>query len=676
MVSHTGNFQQGATALYTIAVSDAGTSTSGAIVVTELPSTALSIVNMSGTGWACGPTTCTRGDSLASGASYPPITVTASVSANAGTQVSNSVTVTGGGSGSASATDVAWVAALGILSSCTSLQFTANGSQNCVLTSNGDTEAIAGAYTVSGGNWLFVSPGFGEALPFTLAVTVSASGLAPGVYTGNVVVYGYGNSSDQFNIPVTLTVSSCTATVSPTSISAAALGATGSISVTILATCGAWEASSLADWIDVSVTIATGSASVAYSIDPNFGAARASQILLAGESIAVTQSGLTGLSFYPVTPCRIADTRSGSGAFGAPSLAANSTRSFPIATSACGIPATAVAYSLNATVVPAAALAYLTLWPTGQPQPYVSTLNSANGAVVANAAIVPAGSPNGAVSAYASDQTDLILDIDGYFAPPGTSGLAFYPLEPCRVADTRTAAGSLGGPALAANSTRSFPLSIGSCGLPSSGAAGAYSLNLTVVPPGPLDYLSAWATGAAQPVVSTLNALDGRIAANAAIVPAGGPGSISVYASDPTNLIVDTNGYFGTPVGQTPLYFYPLTPCRAVDTRTAAGPLGGPTLAANTTRSFMLPSSSCGIPANALAYSLNITAVPQGPLLYLTAWPAGQNQPVVSTLNAQQGLPVANAAIVPAGANGAVNIFVPSLSDVIIDINGYFAYLQ
>jgi hypothetical protein len=34
---------------------------------------------------------------------------------------------------------------------------------------------------------------------------------------------------------------------------------------------------------------------------------------------------------------------------------------------------------------------------------------------------------------------------------------------------------------------------------------------------------------------------------------------------------------------------------------------------------------------------------------------------------------VANAAIVPAGTNGAVNVFVSDLTDVIIDINGYFA---
>ena len=43
--------------------------------------------------------------------------------------------------------------------------------------------------------------------------------------------------------------------------------------------------------------------------------------------------------------------------------------------------------------------------------------------MVANAAIVPAGT-SGAVSVYVSDATDVIIDINGYFAPPGGSGRA------------------------------------------------------------------------------------------------------------------------------------------------------------------------------------------------------------------------------------------------------------
>ena len=70
---------------------------------------------------------------------------------------------------------------------------------------------------------------------------------------------------------------------------------------------------------------------------------------------------------------------------------------------------------------------------------------------------------------------------------------------------------------------------------------------MTVVPQGPLGYLTAWPTGQTQPVVSTLNSLDGTVLANAAIVPAGTGGAVSFFASDTTDLVVDINGYFASP---------------------------------------------------------------------------------------------------------------------------------
>jgi len=86
-----------------------------------------------------------------------------------------------------------------------------------------------------------------------------------------------------------------------------------------------------------------------------------------------------------------------------------------------------------------------------------------------------------------------------------------------------------------------------------------------------------------------------------------------------------------------------------------------------------LPSSACALPGTAQAYSLNMTVVPPGPLSYLTAWPAGMPQPTGSTLNSYQGKVVANAALVPAGNGGAISVFVTDRTDLIIDVNGYFA---
>ena len=70
------------------------------------------------------------------------------------------------------------------------------------------------------------------------------------------------------------------------------------------------------------------------------------------------------------------DTRNPNGDLGGPYLQAGQQRNFPVLESNCSIPGSAQAYSLNFTVVPyqGQSLGYLTVWPTGDPQPVVSTL--------------------------------------------------------------------------------------------------------------------------------------------------------------------------------------------------------------------------------------------------------------------------------------------------------------
>src|SRR5580693_9471680 len=128
------------------------------------------------------------------------------------------------------------------------------------------------------------------------------------------------------------------------------------------------------------------------------------------------------MTFIAVTPCRVMGTRTGqgfTGAFGPPSLAANTARVVPMPTSTtCSIPATAGAYSLNITVVPPGPMSFLSVWPAGAPFPTVSTLNDPiAGGVIANAAIVVAGT-SGAIQMLASNPTDVIIDINGYYAVP------------------------------------------------------------------------------------------------------------------------------------------------------------------------------------------------------------------------------------------------------------------
>jgi hypothetical protein len=153
-------------------------------------------------------------------------------------------------------------------------------------------------------------------------------------------------------------------------------------------------------------------------------------------------------------------------------------------------------------------------------------------------------------------------------------------------------------------------------------------------------------------------------------VPAGVNGGVSIFVTDTSHVILDINGYF---VASTAQEFFSVTPCRVFDSRNANGPLGGPILAGQQTRHIPVLSSNCRLPAAAQAYSLNLTAIPQGPLGYLTTWPTGLSRPLVSTLNSYSGTVTANAAIVPAGTSGSVDVFVTDEADVVVDVDGYFA---
>ena len=74
-------------------------------------------------------------------------------------------------------------------------------------------------------------------------------------------------------------------------------------------------------------------------------------------------------------------------------------------------------------------------------------------------------------------------------------------------------------------------------------------LNATVMPAGghSLGYLSLWPDAEGQPVVSTLNAVDGALTSNMAIVPTLN-GSIDAYVQNPADLVLDIFSYFA-PIG-------------------------------------------------------------------------------------------------------------------------------
>jgi hypothetical protein len=129
-----------------------------------------------------------------------------------------------------------------------------------------------------------------------------------------------------------------------------------------------------------------------------------------------------------------------------------------------------------------------------------------------------------------------------------TAGLAFIAITPCRIMDTRAQGGSgktgaFGPPSLLAGKARVVPVPSSNCGVP---VAAAYSMNfVSVTPVGhPVAWVAAWQDDAPWSGTVILNAVQGGMVDNSAIVPAGVDGGIQVLATNNNDLVIDMNGYF------------------------------------------------------------------------------------------------------------------------------------
>ena len=139
----------------------------------------------------------------------------------------------------------------------------------------------------------------------------------------------------------------------------------------------------------------------------------------------------------------------------------------------------------------------------------------------------------------------------GLVSPAEAGGpYSFFSVSPCRVVDTRWAAGPTGGPALNANANRDFPI-LGACGVPAT--AKAVVFNVTIAAPTDFGNLRLYPAGTTPPLASVINWVTSDAAlANGAIVPVGLSGAnhlgvrcdMSAGSTGKVHLILDVTGYF------------------------------------------------------------------------------------------------------------------------------------
>ncbi|MGH9844572.1 MAG: Ig domain-containing protein, partial [Blastocatellia bacterium] len=270
---------------------------------------------------------------------------------------------------------------------------------------------------------------------------------------------------------------------------------------------------------------------------------------------SVTITGMTaGLQFYPLArPVRLLDTRAGQTGCDAPGaqIAGGTSRTQTAAGRTCDgllIPAAARAITGNITTVQSGG-GYLTLYPSDAAQPTVANSNYNPNEILNNVFTVGLGAGDGAFKIFVTTNTDIVVDVTGYFAPPGAGGLYFHPLpRPVRLLETRAGfAGCYAPGAPLPGNTDSMQQATGGCaGLTIPAAARAIVGNATTVNPVGTGYqfFTLFPADATRPLAASSNYLPGQIMNAPFTVGLSSGGAFKIYPTTQTELVIDVSGYY------------------------------------------------------------------------------------------------------------------------------------
>ncbi|MFT3853931.1 MAG: hypothetical protein QM733_14490 [Ilumatobacteraceae bacterium] len=367
----------------------------------------------------------------------------------------------------------------------------------------------------------------------------------------------------------------------------------------------------------------------------------------------------TPSDFVPLSPARVFDTRDGTGG-NVVALTGGVTTRLQLAGRG-GVPAAgATAVVLNVTVDRPSAPGFLTLWPSGEARPTVSSLNFDPGDLITNMVTVKVGA-NGMVDLFnLQGAVPVVIDVVGYYTAASTGSGRFTALSPGRVLETGFdhKIGPGGTVDVQVTGTR---------GVPASGVS-AVAVNITVDDPSAAGYLTVYPTGEGRPYASTVNFVAGRTIANLTLAKVGAGGKVSIFNFDgAVRVVADVVGYFSASGGQ----FVPVTPTRIVDSRSGAA-MGGPI---GPGQVVTLPMGGVDpVPGNASGAVVNVTATASSAASFLTVYPTGTPRPEDSSnVNPRVGATaVPNQDYVKLGAGGQVDLFnLAGSTQVIVDVFGY-----
>ena len=380
--------------------------------------------------------------------------------------------------------------------------------------------------------------------------------------------------------------------------------------------------------------------------------------------------------YTSIDPARLLDTRTTDTAttvdglmLGGGEVTADSVTTVAVA-SRGNVSASATAAMLNVTAVNPGADGFLTVSTCADTTPTTSNLNFDTGTTIANAVLAPIGD-DGNICIYASAATQIVVDVSGY-----TQNGSPVSIDSARLADTRLTAGpsatidgtGFGTGPLDAQTFRSIEVT-GRGDVPATAVSAV--LNVTAVNPSDAGFLTVFPCGADVPTASNVNFAGGDTVAQTTVVAIGASGSVCVYTSAHTDLVVDVDGYVESDE-EPPT----ITPARLLDTRETGTTIDGESqgagvVAAGSTTSFEA-TDRAGIPDDANVVLLSVTAVNPADHGFLTVFACGGDVPVASNVNYAAGQTVPNFAAIAVGETDQVCVYSSASTHLIVDTTGYY----
>lgn len=398
---------------------------------------------------------------------------------------------------------------------------------------------------------------------------------------------------------------------------------------------------------------------------------------VATDRAAAAKEGSGQSSYTPVGPARLLESRVGPGLStidgqfnGGGTRPERSVTELQV-TDRAGVPVRTGAVVLNITVTNPVKPGFITVYPCGDAPPNAAQLNYTAQATVSTA-VVAKLTARGTVCIYTLSETDLIVDVNGFFPDGGT----FEATQPSRVLETRvgdglaTADGQFNGIGVrTGGSVLQLPVG-GRSGVPADASAAVLTVTVTnTAAPG---FVTVFPCGGAIPTAATLNYAAGATVTNAAIVRTAAGGTVCLYTSAQVDMVVDVNGFHPAAAS-----FVAIDPSRLMETRTGVGlstidglqyGIGARPIDSITTLPVV---GRAGIPASVGSVVLNVTVTEPKRAGFVVAFNCDDGRPNAASVNYLAGSTVSNMVVAEISATGTVCIYTMTGTQLVIDVTSY-----